>query len=235
MDALDEIRTPEVGPQPAPLQIQLAPTPGAAVIVAHPDDETLWAGGTILGRPMTQWFIASVCRQSDPERAPRFFRALQCYGATGGMADLDDGPQQLPLPEKEIQDTILQLLPALSYEYLLTHAPQGEYTRHLRHEEVSRAVLSLWLSGLIVAKEVWLFAYQDRGGRELPRAIENAHHYEVLPQGIWQQKYHLITEVYGFSPESWEARMVPRAEAFWRFESPQAFQAWSQQQGEEKA
>ena len=41
-----------------------------ALIVAHPDDETLWAGGTILSHPAWDCFIVCLCRGSDPERAP---------------------------------------------------------------------------------------------------------------------------------------------------------------------
>ena len=40
----------------------------AVVIVAHPDDETLWAGGTILMHPETHWTILTLCRTSDPDR-----------------------------------------------------------------------------------------------------------------------------------------------------------------------
>ena len=74
-----------------------------AVIVAHPDDETLWAGGTILSQPAWNWFIATLCRASDGDRAPRFFQALKAFGANGKMSDLDDGPNQDPLAEEEIQ------------------------------------------------------------------------------------------------------------------------------------
>ena len=38
-----------------------------------------------------------------------------------------------------------------------------------------------------------------------------------LPKDIWQQKYRIITEVYGFGPDSFEARTTPRREAFRRF------------------
>ena len=34
----------------------------AAVIVAHPDDETLWAGGTIMMGRDYNWQIISLCR-----------------------------------------------------------------------------------------------------------------------------------------------------------------------------
>jgi LmbE family N-acetylglucosaminyl deacetylase len=51
-----------------------------AVIVAHPDDETLWAGGTILSHPSWHWFIVCLCRGSDKDRAPRFLRTMQVLG-----------------------------------------------------------------------------------------------------------------------------------------------------------
>jgi hypothetical protein len=34
----------------------------AAIIVAHPDDETIWSGGLILKKPEWQWTVLSLCR-----------------------------------------------------------------------------------------------------------------------------------------------------------------------------
>ena len=227
-DLSDVAESPIPSPRPelAPLHLQVSPTASAAVIVAHPDDETLWAGGTILTHPGYNWFIAAMCRKNDPDRSQKFYLALRNYGGTGDMADLDDGPGQTPLPNQDVQHTLLQLLPALAYDLVLTHAPGGEYTRHRRHEEVSQAVIDLWQTGVISTKELWLFAYEDDHGRRLPQPIQSAHHFEALPESIRQEKYRLITEVYRFSPESWEARAMPQNEAFWRFESPSELQTW---------
>jgi LmbE family N-acetylglucosaminyl deacetylase len=73
-----------------------------AIIVAHPDDETLWAGGTILSHPSWKWFIVCLCRGSDLERASMFYKALKVLKSEGNMGDLDDGPGQKPLEEKEV-------------------------------------------------------------------------------------------------------------------------------------
>ncbi len=54
-----------------------------AIIVAHPDDETLWAGGTILSHPEWECFVVSLCRKSDPDRAPKFKKVLEVLGADG--------------------------------------------------------------------------------------------------------------------------------------------------------
>jgi LmbE family N-acetylglucosaminyl deacetylase len=190
----------------------------AAVIVAHPDDETLWAGGMLLLNREIKWTIITLCRKSDADRAPRFFKAVKEYGAEGVMGDLDDGPEQKPLDNELIRGTILGLLPEKKFDIIITHNISGEYTRHLRHEETGRAVLELWHRGKLSARQVLTFAYEDGFKQYLPRAIESADLFAGLPGKVWKKKYEIITRIYGFGPESFEARTTPRQEAFWRFE-----------------
>jgi LmbE family N-acetylglucosaminyl deacetylase len=192
----------------------------AAVIVAHPDDETLWAGGAILERPSWNWFIMTLCRASDKNRAPRFFTALKVLGASGNMGDLDDSPELKPLAEQKVQAAILQLLPQKNFDIIISHDPSGEYTRHIRHEETGRAVRALWHAGKITARELWTFAYEDSPVSRLPQAIRTAPLYRMLPEKIWRSKYSIITETYGFAENSFEAATTPRAEAFRRFANP---------------
>jgi len=197
-----------------------------AVIVAHPDDETLWTGGTILSYRAWNWFIITLYRASDRDRAPKFFRALKVLGAEGNMGDLDDSPEQKPLAENEVQGTILQLLPRQHFDLIISHNPAGEYTRHIRHEEIGRAVITLWQVGKIVATKLWTFAYEDGGKQYLPRPIKTAHIYRILPERTWQRKYSLITATYGFGKNSFEAETTPRAESFWQFANSMAAGQW---------
>src|ERR1035441_5995284 len=127
----------------------LDPRPRAAVVVAHPDDETLWCGGYMLTHPEFLWRVVTLCRAVDPDRAPKFRRVLQQLGAEGEMADLDDGPDQVPLPIVQVEETIVRVLSGASYRLILTHGPMGEYTRHRRHEECCQSVVELWRSGVI--------------------------------------------------------------------------------------
>lgn len=184
-------------------------------IVAHPDDETLWAGGTFLLHPERRWTVVTLTRGSDPDRAPKFHRALTHFGAVGGMGDLDDGPEQTLLHAGDVEEAILVLLPARHYDLVLTHGLWGEYTRHRRHEEVAQAVLALRDGGRLSVGEIWMFAYGDNGGRHLPRPVEGSDIYTRLPRAIWERKYRIITETYGFRPDSFEARTTPSGEAFW--------------------
>ncbi|MDH4214214.1 MAG: PIG-L family deacetylase [Candidatus Thorarchaeota archaeon] len=201
----------------------------AALIVAHPDDETIWAGGTVLKHSDWHWTIASLCRGSDRDRAPKFIRAVQQLGGVSEIGDIDDGPEQLPLSEDDVQQTVLSLLPQLYFDIILTHSPNGEYTRHRRHEETGTAVASLWENGVIKTREVWMFAYEDggKGGMDdPPKAIKSAHLISYLPEDIWRRKYFIITDTYGFTPGSYEANIVAREEAFWCFKSPAKFREW---------
>jgi LmbE family N-acetylglucosaminyl deacetylase len=197
------------------------PRPGlrAAVVVAHPDDETLWCGGYMLTHPEMHWRIVTLCRASDPDRAPKFSRVLERYGAEGAMADLDDGPDQAPLPAEQVRETTARLLFGPAYDLILTHGPNGEYTQHRRHVECCRSVVELWRSGAINTRRLWMFAYEDGNGAYLPRVRDDAHRRNVLMNDVWLEKRKVITELYGFKPDSWETQTTPREEGFHCFES----------------
>jgi|SRR6188768_573290 len=197
-----------------------------ALLVAHPDDETLWAGGTLLSESHWSAFVGCACRKSDADRAPKFQRVLAQLQARGQMADLDDGPEQLPLADECVEQALLSCLPERGFDRIVTHSPRGEYTRHLRHEEVARAVLRLWLSGVLSAPELWLFAYDDEGGSRLPRVRRGADIVRELSAEVWARKYRLITQDYGFAETSWEARVTPRQEGFSRITSAERARAW---------
>ena len=197
-----------------------------AVVVAHPDDETIWTGGTLLQHPNWNLMVVSLCRGDDPDRAPKFFRAVSEFKAEAYIGKLDDGPAQKPLPQSEVEQTILSLLPQKDFDIVMTHSPYGEYTRHLRHEETSQAVVALWATKQLFVKEVWMFAYEDGGKRYSPKPIKTAHRYVHLPIDIWQKKQRIITDLYGFLPDSFEADAASEKEAFWCFRSPDEFNNW---------
>jgi LmbE family N-acetylglucosaminyl deacetylase len=214
MDTIEPIKTQQVSKK-------------AIVIVAHPDDETLWAGGTILGNPSWQWFIISLCRGKDTDRAPKFKKVLKLLQAEGTMDDLDDGPEQKPLDKEVLENMILGLIPSQHTDLIISHSPKGEYTRHLRHEEIGKAVIKLWKEGKIVTDELWLFAYEDGEKKYYPIPIRTANRHYPLTAVNSQKKRQIITGTYGFTADSWEARTCPKTEAFWQFTDPSDAHTWS--------
>ena len=142
------------------------------------------------------------------------------------MWDLDDGPAQTPTDPKKLEQTILNLLPSNHFDRIITHNPSGEYTRHLRHEEVSRAVIQLWSTERIWTKELWTFAYEDGNKAYYPVPVEQATIHQPLTDEIWKKKYHLITDTYGFDQNSWEAKTTPKSEAFWQFSKKEEAELW---------
>lgn len=196
------------------------------VIVAHPDDEALWVGGTLLAHPEWESFILCLCRKYDADRAPKFEKAVGIFKAKGIMTDLDDGPTQIPQDLNHISALIMGAIANQKFDLIITHNPLGEYTRHLRHEEIGRAVLNLWLTDQLPSKELSIFAYEDGNRMYFPKAIPQADNYTQLPAKIWQLKYHIITEIYGFNTDSWEAKSTPKAEAFWTFQEKKDAIQW---------
>jgi hypothetical protein len=74
---------------------------------------------------------------------------------------------------------------------------------------------------------VWFFAYEDGSGQYPPKPKEKAHKVLTLPAAIWREKYRIVTELYGFSPDSFEAKSASNKEAFWCFRSPSRLHQWS--------
>lgn len=204
------------------LQQMITPTPKSVlIIVAHPYDETLWAGGTILSQPTWTCFVLSLYRGSDRDSAPKFHNALKILNSTGIIDDLNEGSEQEPLDIIKAESKILYLLPKWHFDLIITHAPTGEYSKHIKHEEVSKAAINLWNTGKVSANELWTFAYENGNEQYYPRPIETAPIYHKLMNRTWLRKQSIITDTYGFKQNSWEAKTTPKAETFWQYKNPE--------------
>lgn len=136
------------------------------------------------------------------------------------MVDPDGRSDQCPLLHPDLDRTIKQLLGVRNWHTIVTHGPSGAHSRNRYHDEICDSVVRLWETGHIHCRKLWMFAFEDGNGRHLPRARKNADIYDKLDNSAWNEKYRLITEVYGSGPDSWEARTTPREEAFQIFITP---------------
>ena len=191
------------------------------VIVAHPDDETIWMGGTILANSEDKWTIISLCRKTDPDRAPKFKRVCQYYGAKSIISDLDDEVLK-PLPIDYVLKFIEKLIPKPQEEYdcIYTHGANGEYG-HLRHKESHRAVIRLFTTKKISAKKLLFFSYTPgnvpaKHDSELmiPIANPKANVHNTLSTDNLKKKLMLVKDIYGFSSDGFEASSCGQHESF---------------------
>ena len=187
----------------------------AALIVTHLDDDTLRAGETILSHPSWDWFIVSLSRGGETDHARNFLQALLQFEAKGVIRNLDTINNQNPLNETELKHTILALLPEHYFSLVISHYPAGEYTDHNMHDETGKAIILLWHSGIISAAEFRTFAIEDGKRSYLPRPIETAGIYKLLAKRIWKEKQSIITEIYGFDLNGFEAKTTTIAESLW--------------------
>lgn len=107
----------------------------AVLVVAHPDDETLWCGG-LLQRLAVPWtVIACSIPRRDPERAWKFHAACNALGAVGRV---------LPFEETSAGEDLrgLHLLDLWGFDLVATHGAAGEYG-HPHHKQVHRYIRAM--------------------------------------------------------------------------------------------
>lgn len=120
-----------------------------AVVVAHCDDESLWAGGLLSRFGERCTVIACSIPRSDPVRAWKFFAACDVFGAKARLLPFTETDAARPLNSLEALDLD-------AFDCIVTHGAAGEYG-HQQHRSLSAFVRGRW------PDKTWGFGWRPDG------------------------------------------------------------------------
>lgn len=186
------------------------------VIVAHPDDETLFFGGLILSNKDLKWsVIVATDANADGDgarRAQQLQEACRLLGVYEVIQwDFPDIFEQRLDQEKLIKkiSDFANSHPDITEVY--THGPAGEYG-HPHHQDVSFAVHSYFLSNAPQVP-VWSIAYNSHPQKHLMLAEEIYHQKREILQGPYHSE---VARFMHLLPCTWSEGFHQLATTEWR-------------------
>ncbi|MFK7827681.1 MAG: PIG-L family deacetylase [Oligoflexales bacterium] len=116
------------------------------MVVAHPDDESLWGGCNLLSKP--GWHIISVTNASHPIRKREFSAAMNYAKVSWEIWDHADqfwNKQFHP----QLKEELKKVIDSKKWDLIVSHGPKGEYG-HRQHKGLHKVMKELIGSQLVV-------------------------------------------------------------------------------------
>lgn len=181
----------------------------ACIIVAHPDDETIFAGGLILNNKDWEWTIICVTFKNDDfPRGSQFEKAIRLFKEAGvinikskmlGMEDKKgffhdkETDPNYELRKEEWKGIILG--ESLNADVYFTHNSLGEYG-HSRHKIISEIVSHSY-------RNVWNFVCPVSG--EIPKIFDKMNIKTlILDRNVQKQKLEIFNASYPSEEHIWK-------------------------------
>ena len=134
------------------------------MIVAHPDDESLFGGATLLEGG---WKVVCITNGDNSVRREEFEKVMSVTNSDFEIWSYYD-KYEIPLDESTLKNDIHNLIKIQSWDKIVTHNQEGEYG-HPHHIQLNKIVCEI--------TPAWVFDFRKNF---------------LLPDAVWEQKIKLI-------------------------------------------
>ena len=172
------------------------------MIVAHPDDETLWGGANLIKE---NYFVISLTNNYNLVRAKEFMQIMNFTNNSGILLDYPDTQDDIIDNWSEVEIGILKDLTTIlnykNWEKIVTYGPDGTYG-HIHHKKTSKFV-TLTTKKLKKFNKLYYFGkYYDKdkipsnlpkiSDKELQYKIKEISFYKSAKEGIDKYLIHVL-------------------------------------------
>ena len=157
------------------------------MVVAHPDDESLFGGAALLQE--NGWKVVCVSNFRNTVRRKEFMEAMLLAGCRYEIWDYTD-EIMTPFDADTLRNDLTRVLAELPWKRVVSHNQQGEYG-HPHHIQIHKLMLDL------VGEDLWVFGQGD----------------DPLSESMWWQKNDLVGCYYSRKSDCYEHMQNGRFEA----------------------
>ena len=196
-------------------QFKLSQQKTGLVVIAHPDDETIWLAGLILLSPKINWTVLCLSRSGDADRAPKFKQVAKKLNFKYYHEDLDDMEKFSFQKHVHLaKNLITKNIGTASFDFIITHGSNGEYG-HRDHKSIHEAVCDLLIHSKLNIPTA-LFLHYKKPHKKIPLLIPRSKADLIikLPSKIFKTKIDIMSKIYGFDSNGIDASYCTRVEAF---------------------
>jgi hypothetical protein len=162
-----------------------------AIVVAHPDDETLWCGGLMVRHPGVWTVICCSIPRTDPIRAYKFFLACEALGAKARLLPFEESAPNARCPA-------IDHLDLSDFDCVVTHNALGEYG-HAHHRALHHHIAQRWPDKMVT------IGYGDApgsvrialSGEEMGRKVAALSCYDHTSSSDGKPKWRALLDRYG--------------------------------------